>query len=47
VRQLDLAAAGALQVAGEQRRELDEQRELLIASQLLTHQVGPDAQRLT
>src|ERR1700750_1050511 len=47
VRLLDLPAAGALQVAGEQRLELDEQRELLIASQLLAHQVGPDAQRLT
>ena len=31
VRLLDLAAAGALQVAGEQRLELDEQRELLVA----------------
>src|SRR6201984_2791045 len=40
-------AAGALQVAGEQRLELDEQRELLITSQFLTHQVRPDAQRLT
>src|SRR6059058_2179670 len=40
VRLLDLAAAGALQVAGELRLELDEQRKLLIASQLLTHQVG-------
>ncbi len=47
VRLLDLAAAGALQVAGEQRLELDQERELLIASQLLAHQVGPDAQGLT
>src|SRR5207302_11259718 len=47
VRRLELAAAGALQVAGEQRLELDEPRQLLCASQRLTHQVGPDAQRLT
>jgi hypothetical protein len=32
VRVLDLPAARALQVAGEQRLELDEQRELVIAS---------------
>jgi hypothetical protein len=44
---LDLPAARALQVAGEQRLELDEQRKLLIASQLLAHQVRPDAQGLT
>jgi hypothetical protein len=47
VRLLDLAAARALQVAGEQRLELDQERELLIASQLLLHQVRPDAHGLT
>jgi hypothetical protein len=47
VRLLDLAAARALQVAGEQRFQLDEKRKLLISSQLLAHQVGPDTQGLT
>ena len=46
VRLLDLAAARALQVAREQRLELDEQRELLVSGQLLAHQVGADAQAL-
>ena len=42
-RLLDLPAAIALEVAGEQRLKLDQQRELLIAGQLLLHQVCPDA----
>ena len=44
---LDLAAAGALEVAGEQRLELDEQRELLAAQQLLLHQVRAEPEGLT
>src|SRR6266567_2763697 len=46
VRLLDLAAPRAFQVAGEQRLQLDEQRELVPAGQLLTNQVGPDPQAL-
>src|SRR5439155_5253017 len=44
---LDLAAAGALQVAGEQRLELDQERELLAALQLLPEQVAAQPNRLT
>jgi hypothetical protein len=40
---LDLAAAGALEVALEQRLELDEQRELVPAAELLLSQVGGHA----
>jgi len=40
---LDLPAARALEVAGEQRLQLYQQRELLVAAQLLLHQVCPDA----
>ena len=43
---LDLAAARALEVAGEQRLELDEQRELVAPAQLLLEQVGPELRRL-
>ena len=43
---LDLAAAGAGQVAGEQRLDLHDQRVLLAAQQLLAQQVGADAQVL-
>ncbi len=39
---LDLAAAGALEVAREQRLELDDQRELLAPQQLLLQQVRAD-----
>jgi hypothetical protein len=43
---LDLAAPVALQVAGEQRLELDNQREFVPAGQLLAGQVGPDLDAL-
>src|SRR5215472_17583798 len=43
---LNLAAARALEVAGEQRLQLNEQRELVFAAKPLPHQVGPDAQAL-
>ena len=39
-RLLDLAAARALEVAREQRLELDQQRELVPAGELLAHQVA-------
>ena len=45
-RLLDLAAAGALEVAGEQRLELDQQRELVGPLELLLHQVGAEADAL-
>ncbi len=46
LRVLDLAAARALEVALEERLELDEQRELLRAGQALLHQVRADAHGL-
>ena len=45
-RVLDLAAARALEVAGEQRLELDEQRELLPPLDLLLHRYVPSRMRL-
>jgi hypothetical protein len=45
-RVLDLAAAVARQVAGEQRFELDDQRELLVTQQLLLGDVRADPHRL-
>ena len=44
---LDLAAAVARQVAGEQRFQLDDQRELVPPGQLLPGQVGADFDALT
>ena len=46
-RVLDLAAAVAGQVAGEQGLELDDERELVPAGQLLAGQVGADLDALT
>ena len=45
-RVLDLAAAVAGQVAGEQRLQLDDERELVAAGQLLAGQVGADLDAL-
>jgi hypothetical protein len=42
----DLAAARALEVAGEQRLELDQQRELLASQDLLLDQVRAEPDRL-
>src|SRR4029077_3899195 len=47
VRLLDLPAPGALEVAREQRLQLDQEGELVMARQLLAHQVGPDPQALS
>src|SRR5262249_16252322 len=47
VRLLDLPAAGALEVACEQRLELDQEREFVLARQLLAHEIGPDPQALS
>src|SRR5439155_22087449 len=46
VRLLDLPAAGALEVAGEQRLKLDQQRELVPPGQFLAHQVCTDPHAL-
>ena len=46
VRLLDLAAAVALEVAGEQRLQLDDQRELVPPPDLLLEQVPADTERL-
>src|SRR5689334_9585692 len=43
VRLLDLAAAVALEIAGEQRFELDDERELLAAADLVREQVPADS----
>src|SRR5215469_2601403 len=45
-RLLDLAAARAFEVAGEQGLQLDDQRELLVAAQFLAHQVAPHPKAL-
>jgi hypothetical protein len=44
---LDLAAASAFEVAGKQRLELHDERELLHATQLLLRKVGAEAQVLS
>ena len=47
VRVLDLAAAGAGEIAGEERLQLDDQRELRAPGELLAQQIGRDGEHLS